>query len=437
MPPIDHTRLNSILSKQISDYLRSAENLPIDFQHLIESVNNTYNYYDSALSTAKEQISKRTDQLIASTSQAYSFLDSLNIGFLMTDTSGEIVLVNNVLKAILNQKQTDSHPENGPAKPIADLSTDKLDNLFAPEFSIKQAIAICLSEGKASEIDEINFGKIILHIYIAPLVSSAGNDRQILGAVMLIENVTEQKMLNRSKDEFISIASHELRTPLAAIRGNASLIKQHYPDKLTNEDLMDIVNEIHRSSIRLIDIVNDFLDVAAIEQDKIKMVQSEFVIGEVCSEVEKELKPLCEAKSITLNVDSSLHDRPVILADRQRIKQVLINLVGNALKFTDSGSITIASHQDEQFIYISVSDSGRGMSSENQKLLFRKFQQASDNLLDRDGEKGTGLGLYISKKIIELSGGHINLISSEEDVGSTFEFSLPKIKQDTPLEAAT
>jgi signal transduction histidine kinase len=109
-----------------------------------------------------------------------------------------------------------------------------------------------------------------------------------------------------------------------------------------------------------------------------------------------------------------------------RIKQVIYNLIGNSSKFTEQGSITVSGQADDHFIYVSITDTGRGMAPEAQKLLFRKFQQAGSSLLERDTTKGTGLGLYISKQIIELSGGKIGLAKSEPGVGSTFTFSLPR-----------
>jgi signal transduction histidine kinase len=120
-----------------------------------------------------------------------------------------------------------------------------------------------------------------------------------------------------------------------------------------------------------------------------------------------------------------------VTADKQRITQVIYNLLGNAVKFTDAGSITVTARADEQFVYIIVTDTGKGMSTENQRLLFRKFQQAGSSLLSRDDTKGTGLGLYISRLIIEQSGGTIGLESSELGKGSSFVFSVPRTKAQT------
>lgn len=363
------------------------------------------------------KVKLRTDQLIASTSRAYSFLDSLNRGFIMCDVNGEVVLTNQPVQRILALKK--------PGNTEWNLAT--IDSLFQPNLQMKDAILDCLKSGKPNEIKDANFADRVLHIFIAPMINEVSpGDKQHIGVVILVEDITEQKVLERSKDEFLSIASHELRTPLTAIRGNTSLIQKYYGDKLPDKDTVEMINDIHESSVRLIEIVNDFLDVSALEQGKIIMKPEVFSLGETVTEVTRELQNLCNDKGIKLISDPSVATSPAVKADKQRVKQVIYNLIGNATKFTEHGSITISTRQDDKFVYVLVTDTGRGMSAESQRLLFRKFQQAGSSLLTRDSTKGTGLGLYISKLIVEQSGGKIGLQSSQPGVGSTFAFSLPR-----------
>jgi two-component system sensor histidine kinase ResE len=392
-----------LLHEQFETFIGPSAQLSDAEKTLLQAISQSYTDFEAT-------IAHRTDQLIASTSQAYSFLDSIHKGFIMCDTSGEVVLVNNALRDI-TLLQTDRS-----------LTADMLETLFGPELGLKALIAHCIATSQPAEREAVNFGKRVLHVSLAPLL----NGNQLFGVVILVEDVTEQKVLERSKDEFLSIASHELRTPLTAIRGNASLITKHYAASITDPDMAEMIADIHESSVRLIGIVNDFLDVAAIEQGKISMNPESFSLKPVVDEVCRELEQLCADKGIGLVCDSSVEQAPAVNADRQRIKQVIINLVGNATKFTDEGSIAIAATSDEQFVHITVTDTGKGMSPENQKLLFRKFQQAGTSLLTRDTTKGTGLGLYISKLIIELSGGTIGLERSEPNGGSTFGFTLPR-----------
>ena len=425
---MQESNYNKLLLEQIQKALGGTVNIPANFQTLLQQINDSYNQFDADRKQFEAKVTQRTNQLIASTSSAYSFLDSLNMGFVMCDVNPEIVLTNLSMKHILATRT------GGDVTHAADTEwrLKTVDAILRPAIELKNLVSQSLATNKPIECKEVNFGRRVLRIFIAPMVNEVnqGNKQQI-GVVMLVQDITEQKVLERSKDDFLSIASHELRTPLTAIRGNTALIKKYYGASLVDKDMAEMIDDIHDSSVRLISIVNDFLDVSALEQGKIVMHPETFALSEVVDEVVHELKQLCDDKHVSLVSDPGMSSTPTVIADRQRIKQVIYNLVGNAVKFTDKGSITISMKVDEHFVYTFVTDTGRGMSSESHSLLFRKFQQAGSSLMTRDTTKGTGLGLYISKLIVELSGGKIGLVSSEPGKGSTFSFSLPKAKTET------
>lgn len=407
--------LNELLLSQIRQTFGGQTELPPNLAALLHVISDSYTDFQTKLKQVQETASLRTEQLIASTSRAYSFLDSIHKGFIMFDTSGEVVLTNNAVRDILFL--------NTPASQEQPISTDVLHSLLQQSMDLKALVKESLASSQIIEKDEVNFGKRVLRLYIAPINSTGGT--QALGVVMLVEDITEQKDLERSKDEFLSIASHELRTPLTAIRGNASLINKYYADSIKDKDMQEMIDDIHESSIRLIGIVNDFLDVAAMEQGKIRMNVENFQLQSIVAEVVHELEHLCADKNVTLQADQSVTTTAEVKGDKQRVKQVLINLVGNALKYTDEGGITISTRSDGQFVQVLVADTGRGMDAEAQQFLFKKFQQTGSNPLTKDTTKGTGLGLYISKLIIELLGGKIGLVTSAPDKGSTFAFTLP------------
>jgi len=169
-----------------------------------------------------------------------------------------------------------------------------------------------------------------------------------------------------------------------------------------------MIDDIHESAIRLIDIVNDFLDASSLEQGKMQMNPEPFLPSEIIGGVVHELKAWAETKGVQLKVDESVANMPQVTADKHRIKQVLYNLIGNAVKFTDKGTVRVAATADANKVYTRVIDTGKGMSPENQGLLFRKFQQAGPNMLTRDNTNGTGLGcisqnLSLSKVRAQLS----------------------------------
>jgi len=429
---------HTVLLQQINETIGSDPAATGPLQQLLQKISDTYMKDEVEHAKLEAKVALRTDQLVASTSRAYSFLDSVNMGFIMCDISAEVVLSNQAVKHILSQKMTDGSDSEPVQVGEADWSLASIEQLLRPELELKKLILQSLESNQIQEFKEVNYGKRSLHIFIAPMVNDLPTgEKQKIGAVILVEDITEQKVLDRSKDEFLSIASHELRTPLTAIRGNASLIKRYYSDKMPNKDTLEMIDDIHESSVRLIDLVNDFLDVSALEQGKIIMHPEIFSLEEIVTSVLREVHSLADTKSIMLVRDESVASAPPVFADKQRIKQVIYNLVGNAVKFTEKGSISIHTRTDNDYVYTLVSDTGKGMSEESQGLLFRKFQQAGTSLITRDDTKGTGLGLYISKLIIERSGGSISLEKSQPGVGSSFFFTLPRAKTTTQAVAPT
>lgn len=426
---MDPLHFHQLLQKQLRETIGEGSAIPESFQSLLQKISATYDTFDEDRKKIEQEVELRTNQLIGSTSRAYSFLDSLNMGFIMCDINAEVVLTNVSVRHILALKMADTNTPQLTENPDIQWTLDTIDALLQPEIQLATLIRQCLASNHPIECKEVTYGKRVLHLFIASMANEASKgDAQQIGAVILVEDITEQVVLERSKDEFLSIASHELRTPLTAIRGNASLIKTYYGDRLPDKNTVEMIDDIHESAIRLIEIVNDFLDASALEQGKIIMNPEIISLNEVINDVVRELQNLCDSKGISLVSDASVGRANSVTADKQRTKQVIYNLVGNAVKFTDKGSITISTREDDQFIYTVVSDTGSGMSVENQRLLFRKFQQAGSSLLTRDSTKGTGLGLYISKLIVERSGGKIQLENSELGKGSSFVFSLPRSK---------
>jgi signal transduction histidine kinase len=418
---------HALLLQQLHQALGDNVELPPAFLTLLQHVSNTYAAYQTELQAATNKAALRTEQLIASTSRAYSFLDSIHKGFIMCDTSGEVVLTNTSARHLLSMKAASETTLEDLKAVVQSWDTEHIDKIFQPEIELKKLIATCMQTAVPIERDDVNFGRKVLRLYLAPLLNEPDStDKQLLGVVILIEDITDQKALERSKDEFLSIASHELRTPLTAIRGNASLIKKYYASSITDTSMAEMIDDIHDSSVRLIEIVNDFLDAAAMEQHRVAMKPEPFALNSLVDEAVRELEHLCADKGVVLKSDKSMISLPMVMGDKIRIKQVLINLIGNAAKFTDSGSITISGTSKDGMVYTSVTDTGRGMSPEAQEAIFSKFHQGSTtDTLTRDMTKGTGLGLYITKMIVELSGGTIELERSEPGKGSTFVFSLP------------
>ncbi len=364
-------------------------------------------------------VEKRTQELSMEKARLQASVSNLSLGFIMTDPQNNILLMNSSAKSIL------SEPANLDGSQVpADhpWTVAEIAQHFGQELSLVQMLEKSLQDGKLVNSNDVTYNARILRVMISPVLG-AGSER--LGCVILLEDITERKLLERSKDEFLSIASHELRTPLTAIRGNTAMIKQFYEAQVNDEVFNEMVDDIHQSSVRLISIVNDFLDASRLEQGKIKFKASPFDLTAVLEGVAYETASIAEERDTRIVIDKTLQTVPQVNADKDRVKQVIYNLVGNALRFTEHGSITLAAQQQGNIIKVFVSDTGPGISEENQRILFRKFQQAGQTAFTRETSRGTGLGLYISKLLVEGMGGTIGIDHSELGKGTTFAFTLP------------
>jgi len=362
----------------------------------------------------EQKVVERTTQLHEEQAKLWASIESLKVGFVLVDASGNIIVQNNAMGTIFDLRQ--------PATSINQLG----EHLSGIDLQAKSQQV--QSSSQPTNISEASMGSKILQIFMGPVTAGESDQKHVIGTVLLVEDVTEAKVAERSKDEFFSIASHELRTPLTSIKGNSSMILDFYKEILKDEQLKEMVDDIHESSTRLIEIVNDFLDMSRLEQGKMVFNNKAFSIDKVIESLIYEMKPIINEKKLTLSTDQkTLGNLPLVWGDSDRVKQILYNLVGNAAKFADSskGVIGVNAIVDGANIKITIKDNGRGISDENKKFLFHKFQQAESSILTRDTTKGTGLGLYIARVMSEAMGGRVALEETHVGKGSTFSFTLP------------
>ena len=225
-----------------------------------------------------------------------------------------------------------------------------------------------------------------------------------------------------SKATFLAYMSHEIRSPLNVIIGFSKLgLEESRPEKLN-----DYLNRVYTSSLHLLGIINNILDFSKIDANKLELEMRHFHLGDLIVEIQKEMELFSSRKELTLKFMLSLDLPEYLYGDALRIKQVLINLISNAIKFTRQGevicSIKLLSHSDDMLnIHFSISDTGIGLSPEQQEKLFQPYSQVDSSTAREFG--GTGLGLNICKQLVELMGGQIT-VESELDQGSTFSFSI-------------
>jgi signal transduction histidine kinase len=236
----------------------------------------------------------------------------------------------------------------------------------------------------------------------------------------LAKTVEDLEIASQHKNQFVANMSHELRTPLAAILGYAEHIQEGFYEPQGPKSL-DALTRIRSNGKHLLGLINTVLDIAKIESGQFTLNMSEYAIESVVETVRAATESLAQNKKLTLttSVDKSL---PIGLGDEQRLTQVLLNLVGNAIKFTDAGEVRVRATTADNHFAVSVADTGPGIPEDHQARIFEQFHQVDSSNTKAKG--GTGLGLAIAKQIVEMHGGRI-WVESTLGKGSTFQMELP------------
>ncbi len=316
---------------------------------------------------------------------------------------------------------------NPVVKDIFGLPTDKQLTMFdivdslAGKIDLRTKIEQAIAENKTITVPEVLLKDKALELTISPVKDNAG---QIIAASVLFHDITTEKSLEKLRQEFTAMMVHELRAPLTAVRWSSeSMIKNlSAAQGMEPAKIKDTALTIETASNNMLELVNDLLDVAKIEAGKFELNLQDYDIVEVINEQAKVFRPQAEVKHLAINVITPA--KYVLKFDRVRVSQVLGNLISNAIKYTDAGQIDINLSPDAEnkMAVVAIKDSGIGVSREDLAQLFSKFKQLQSG--DRS-RKGTGLGLVVSKGIVEAHGGKIWAESAGENLGSTFYFSLP------------
>jgi signal transduction histidine kinase len=249
-------------------------------------------------------------------------------------------------------------------------------------------------------------------------------------AVIAIENVRlfdeiqdksrQLEEASKHKSQFLANMSHELRTPLNAILGYTELIADGVYGE-PSEKMAAVLKRLESNGRHLLGLINDVLDLSKIEAGQLQLDLADYTVEDIAHTVRSTLEPLATDKKLAFKVEVA-PGLPPGCGDGRRLTQVLINLVGNAIKFTDAGEVAIQAEANNGSFHVSVRDTGPGISAADQSKLFQEFQQADNSITRKKG--GTGLGLAISKRIVEMHGGRI-WIDSTIGQGSTFSFTVP------------
>ena len=267
---------------------------------------------------------------------------------------------------------------------------------------------------------------IYLSLSVSPIRDVEG---KIAGFLRIAKDITEKKRyeqrlkeLDKMKSDFVSNVSHELRTPLTSIKGSVDNMLDGLTGSL-NEKQVRYLTRIKSNTDRLSRLINDLLDLSRIEAGRVEVRPTSLTLTALAEEVAEQVKALAAEKRIQIEVPSS-DPRITAWADRDKVTQILTNLIGNAIKFTpQNGKINVALESDgDEHVQISIADTGPGILPEERNKIFSKFYQVAN--LEKQKPRGSGLGLAISKALVEMHGGKI-WVESELGKGSTFYFTLP------------
>lgn len=234
----------------------------------------------------------------------------------------------------------------------------------------------------------------------------------------------ESERANQAKSQFLARMSHELRTPLNAIIGFSEILRDQVYGPL-NDRQSRYAEHVHSSGHHLLKLINDILDLAKVESGKMELALSDVNIQQTLWNATLMIKETAARHGICLELDvDEQAAAQTVKADEVKLKQILFNLLSNAAKFTpDGGNIRLSAKLNGDFLEISVTDTGIGLSPDNLESIFKEFEQADS--IDGRKQQGTGLGLPLTRKLVELHGGVIHAESAGKDLGSTFRFTIP------------
>ena len=358
-----------------------------------------------------QRVQDRTRELAESLSKTEAILESTADGIIVFDNAGKATVANPAVANLL-------------AHPTARIVGSDITTLMGNEVSAEDKAMISEflhGEEMQGPSVKIAWGKKILSASAAPVHLESGED---LGTVAVFRDFTKEAEIDHMKSTFVSLASHELRTPLNAIMGYAELLHENVYGPLSDRQ-QDATKRILANTNHMLSLTNNLLDRAQIEAGTLELNVADFSPAKTVDEAVSAMEILARNKDLELTSEATNDLPDTVTGDRQRVNQVVVNLIGNALKFTQKGSVHVRAYSpDGNRWAVDVTDTGIGIPEEAREYIFEPFRQADESATREYG--GAGLGLSIVKQLVEMMGGKITL-DSKVGKGSTFTIVLPLI----------
>ena len=409
----------------------SGEKIPVNFSAspLRDKEGGTFGVV--AVATDIRKIRDLFADITAERNKLTTTIQSIADGVLALDFDGNVIMINPAALRMLGMSEKDvvNRDLDGIVKITAGDS-----RLYFKDFVAKKKIAKDTVTSQKENLKlTTNFGKQIYVNLTSSAIKEGGEAG--LGAIITLNDVSKEKELEEMKLDFVSMAAHELRTPLTAIRGYLSVLQEEVAKELSKEQ-KSFLDKAFISSSQLAALVENLLSVSRIERGAMKLeVESQDWKG-ILGDIVTNYSPLAKEKDVNLKL-SCPEGLPLVFVDKFRISEVLSNLIGNAINYTDAGgTVELSAEFDTKNnkVISHITDTGQGIPESALPHLFTKFFRVSGVL--EQGSKGTGLGLYISKAIVNMHGGDI-WVESELGKGSKFGFSVPVAAEGDGLKETT
>ncbi|MEX0748618.1 MAG: ATP-binding protein [Candidatus Saccharimonadales bacterium] len=345
-----------------------------------------------------------------------SLINSMADAVVATDQQGKVLLYNGAALELFNTNES-----------LYNQSLEHLVQLKQPNGEPFEVIAAAQQASGTLVRDDIYFrasdeSEIDINLSVSP-VSSPGSEQSRAGFIFVLRDITKQKTLDEQRDEFISTASHELRTPIAIAEANISTaMMPKFADQLSEEG-RKLLEQAHENVLFLSNLVNDLHVLAQAEKGRLEIDVAEVDPADFLNRLQDDYRQQATAKGLKFELEVEKAVRP-ITTSLDAVKEIMQNFITNAIKYTETGTVTLIARADSEGdgVVFAVKDSGIGISASDQKHIFEKFYRSEDYRTRQSG--GTGLGLYITKRLVERMGGRL-WFESQLNKGSTFYCALP------------
>lgn len=373
----------------------------------------SFNQMTKKILDSRKTIEAKMKELSAEHGKLSSLVESVKLGVVMVDLRLSVILANSAARTIFGKPRAKN------------ISFSDLSEKIKGSVNISQALSYYVHSGKPLNIQEVMIGENYYRLFMSPVRDIV--EKIFIGAVVVMEDITEQKKLDKMRTEIVSITSHQLRTPATIVKGNLEMVLGGDVGKISKEQ-KELLDDTYMGNERMIHLINDLMDAAKIGEGKLVYPTEPVQLESLVSDVVNENIPFAKEKNVTLLFTPPEKPLAMVKISRQKIKQVLQNLIDNAIKYSsvgDKGKVMVeVKNNDDKFLIFTVKDNGIGIPKSDQPKMFERFSRGSNSTkLDPGG--GSGLGLYIAKAVVEQGGGRI-WFESKEGEGTVFNATFPK-----------